>query len=60
MIILNDVDLSEITVSRSSSALVLNIDTNNTITFKTYATDTFNINGDSYEVKGNQLVKIDK
>ena len=56
-LIINDVDLDDIAISKTSTALVMNIDTNNTITFKKYVTDTFNINGSAYEVKGNVLVK---
>ncbi len=36
-----------------------NFDDNNTLTFKKYATDSFNINGTHYEVKGNVLKPID-
>ena len=56
----NDINIDDIVVSKTTSALTFNFDDNNTLTFKKYATDSFNINGTHYEVKGNVLKESDR
>ena len=53
------INIDDIIVSKTTSALTFNFDDNNTLTFKKYATDSFNINGTHHEVKGNVLKPID-
>lgn len=62
MLQLSGVTIEDIIVnplaSNGSLELTLNKDYNNTITLSQYQTNTFNINGDEYEVKGTGLYRV--
>ena len=54
---LKNVKISDISVTKKTESIIFTIDANNAITFKKSATDIFNIDGTSYEIKGKTLVK---